>query len=128
MIVGFDYWQVLSHYPSEFNQLIDALRRDHHALHVVSALGKTRAGTVKKELEGLGFDTEFIQVHEVIFDSPIQSPELKVKKCLELGIDMFYDDRADVCRALRTAGILAVQVIRKDNSTYDLEGDRKMAS
>lgn len=64
-------------------------------------------------------------VHEVVFDSPKESPELKLAKCQELGIEMFFDDRDDVCRLLNKHGIVAMRVTRKDNSTYDLEAERR---
>ena len=38
---------------------------------------------------------------------------------------MFFDDRDDVCRELNKAGIMAMRVTRKDNSTYDLGAERK---
>jgi acid phosphatase class B len=121
MKVGFDYWQVLSHYPVQFRALGEALSLAGHHVYVVSAVGKSRAGTVKAEVEHLGFD---VPVHEVVFDNPKQSPELKLAKCQELGIEVFYDDRDDVCRLLSKHGILAMRVTRKDNTTYDLEAER----
>ena len=51
-------------------------------------------------------------VHEVVFEHPGQSPELKLAKCQEIGITVFYDDRDDVCRLLTDHGILAMRVSR----------------
>lgn len=64
-------------------------------------------------------------IYELLFDDPKESPELKLKKCQELGIEVFYDDRDDVTRLLSKDGILAMQVTRKDNSTYDLGAEIK---
>jgi acid phosphatase class B len=124
MVVGIDYWQVISHYPDYFKQLTHDAWRQGNDYHIISAVGKPRAGTVEAEVRKLGF-SDLIPVHEVIFDSPKQSPELKLAKCQELGIEVFYDDRDDVCRLLTTNGILAMRVTRKDSSTYDLESERK---
>jgi hypothetical protein len=121
MKVGLDYWQVISHYPDHFKALGQALACAGHLVHVISAVGKSRAGTVKAEVERLGFD---VPVHEVVFDNPEQSPELKLAKCRELGIEIFYDDRDDVCRLLAKHGILAMRVTRKDGSIPDLEAER----
>ncbi|MDQ3900634.1 MAG: hypothetical protein M3319_09390, partial [Actinomycetota bacterium] len=121
MKVGFDYWQVLSHYPDQFRALEQALRLAGHDVYVISAVGNNRAGTVRGEVERLGFD---VPVHEVVFDNPKQSPELKLAKCQELGIEVFYDDRDDVCRLLSKHDILAMRVTRKDTTTYDLEAER----
>ena len=38
---------------------------------------------------------------------------------------MFFDDRDDVCKLLNKNGILGLRVTRKDNSTYDLDAERK---
>ena len=121
MKVGFDYWQVLSHYPEQFKVLVNSLFCAGHQVYVLSAVGKNRAGTVKDEVTKLGFD---IPVYEVAFDDTHQSPALKLAKCQELGIEMFFDDREDVCRLLNQHGILAVQVMRKDGDAQDLQAER----
>jgi hypothetical protein len=81
--VGFDYWQVLSHYPEQFKVLVNSLLCTGHQVYVLSAVGKNRAGTVENEVIRLGFD---IPVYEVVFDDARQSPELKLEKCQQLGI------------------------------------------
>jgi hypothetical protein len=90
-------------------------------VYVLSAVGKNRAGTVGDEVTKLGFD---IPVYEVIFDDACQSAELKLKKCEELKIEMFFGDREDVCRLLNQHGILAMRVMRKDGDVHDLEAER----
>lgn len=124
MIIGFDYWQVISHYPKETGLLCDAMYEAGHEVHVISAIGKQRIGTIAADVqkEWPTFPEDLI--HEVVFDSPKQSPELKLSKCKELGIEMFFDDRDDVCRLLNKNGIVAMRVTRKDNSTYDLGAER----
>jgi hypothetical protein len=119
--VGFDYWQVLSHYPEQFKVLVNALLCAEHQVYVLSAVGKNRAGTVENEVIKLGFD---IPVYEVVFDDACQSAELKLGKCQELGIEMFFDDREDVCRLLNQHGILAMRVMRKGGDVHDLEAER----
>ncbi len=123
MKIGLDYWQVISHYPEYFQELVDAMVAQGHEVHVISAIGKRRIGTIEDEVKSVL--TGSIVCHEVIFDHPRQSPELKLAKCQELGITVFYDDRDDVCRPLNRHGILAMRVTRKDANTYDLEAERK---
>jgi len=125
MIVGFDYWQVISHFPSEMAAICDSMHAQGHKVHVISAIGKNRIGTIVDAVheKWSAFPDEWI--HEVVFDNPKQSPELKLAKCQELGITMFFDDRDDVCRLLNKNGIVACRVTRKDNSTYDLEAEQK---
>jgi acid phosphatase class B len=121
MIIGFDYWQVLSHYPDEIAHLMQVHDAIGDRVHVVSAVGRNRAGTVEAEVRAI---TEVPEVHEVVFSHPSQSPQLKLAKCRELGIEVFYDDRDDVCRLLSLNGILAMRVPRRDAAQDDLTGER----
>jgi acid phosphatase class B len=125
MNIGIDYWQVQSHYPHEMGAIADAMHDAGHEIYIVSAVGKNRIGTIADAVhkEWPNFPVE--NIYEVIFDSPKQSPELKLAKCKELGVSMFFDDRDDVCRLLRANGIVSMRVTRKDNSTYDLEAEIK---
>lgn len=125
MKVGFDYWQVISHFPEYFSKLAMAHREAGCDVVIISAVGKDRAGTVKGEIDKIGTFPNGIKVYEVVFDDPSQSPDLKLAKCQELGVSVFYDDRDDVCRLLNKNGILAMRVTRKDNSTYDIKAERK---
>jgi hypothetical protein len=91
-------------------------------VHIISAIGKGRSGTIASEVAGLGIPNS--GVHEVIFRQPGESPRLKLAKCVELGIQVFYDDREDVCRLLNQHGILALHVLRKDPVAGDLSAER----
>lgn len=121
MIVGFDYWQVLSHYPDRIAHLIEVHEQAGDRVHIISAIGRNRLGTVEREVRAVTLRGE---VHEVVFRDPRESPYLKLAKCQELGIEVFYDDRDDVCRVLNKHGILAMRVTRRDGSTYDLDAER----
>jgi hypothetical protein len=99
MKVGLDYWHV-SHHPEYFRELITGLVSHGHEVYVVSAVGEKRKGTVQAEVGNLVAGVT--AVHEVVFKHPRQSPEFKLAKCLKLGITLFYDDREDVCRLLRS--------------------------
>jgi acid phosphatase class B len=125
MKIGLDYWQVVSHYPNQLGELVAALSKDGHELHIISAIGKSRIGTIALMVTALWHKFPAGNIHEVVFDDPKQSPELKLAKCQELGIGMFFDDRDDVCRLLNKHGILAMRVTRKDNSKYDLEAEQR---
>lgn len=121
MIVGFDYWQVLSHYPVEMAHLIRLHDLAGDRVHVVSAIGVGRIGTVEAEVRAISAVPE---VHEVVFSHPSEAPSLKLAKCRELGIELFYDDREDVCRLLSRHGVLALQVPRRDETRDDVAGER----
>ena len=129
MIIGIDYWQVLSHYPEYFCRLMVAHKSLGDGFVVISAVGQSREGSVQDAVNKIllqnGMSGWDLKVHEVVFDDPKQSPELKLAKCKELGVTVFFDDREDVCRLLNQNDILAMRVTRKDNSTYDLEAEQK---
>jgi hypothetical protein len=121
VIVGFDYWQVLSHYPEEIAHLMAVHDLVGDRVHVISAVGQNRAGTVEAEVRAI---TSVPEVHEVVFSHPSQSPVLKLAKCQELGVQLFYDDREDVCRLLSRYGILAMRVPRRDAAESDVGAER----
>ena len=121
MIVGFDYWQVLSHWPEQMRHLIEVHERAGDEVHVVSALGRRRYGTVEREVRRI---SPVPAVHEVVFEHSREAPELKLAKCQELGIELFYDDRDDVCRMLTTHGILGLRVPRRGGERDDLAAER----
>lgn len=125
MKIGFDYWQVLSHFTTHCKEFIDGMQQAGHEVVCISAVGKQREGTVEAAVRKLGFN---IPVHEVVFESPKQSPELKLAKCQELGIEAFFDDRDDVCRLLNQNGIMAMRVTRLSNTTYDLDDGGDIAN
>ena len=111
MKTGLDYWNVCSHHPDYFRELAAALLAAGHEVHVISAIGRNRSGTIAAEVAALGIPVT--AVHEVTFRHPRESPALKTAECLRLGITVFYDDRDDVCREMTATGkILALRVTR----------------
>ena len=129
MIIGFDYWQVISHYPSATDFMARCFKTDAiegAKVYVISAIGSNR--THEEVVGSILTTTKWFNVDDIYtvkFDDPSESPELKLAKCQELGIQMFFDDREDVCKLLNRNGIMAMRVMRKDNSTYDLEAEQK---
>lgn len=134
MIVGFDYWNVISHHPKHIAYLMQSAEYGSMMLsdtpwhvRVISAVGKARAGTVEKEVDAVlkpYISRKFYRVHEVVFNKPSESPQLKLELCRKLGVEMFFDDRQDVCDLLNANGILAFKVPRKENKT-DIEAEQK---
>ena len=123
--IGFDFWQCISHYPKQFSLLDQALSGSGHDIFVISAVGKNRTDSVAHEVAKLIPDIISSNVHEVVFTHPKQSPELKLAKCKELGITMFFDDRTDVCDLLNANGILAFRVPRLRTGQTDVQAERK---
>jgi hypothetical protein len=121
MRIGLDYWQVCSHWPY-FRELVAALRGAGHEVHVISAVGRKSQGTVRPGLDALGISCD--GVHELLFAHPRESPALKLAACRELGIEVYYDDRQDVCDLLVSQGILALRVPRRQSGLSDLQAER----
>lgn len=119
--IGLDYWQVCSHWPY-FGELAAALRQAGHEVHVISAVGRKSAGSVAPSLANLGIKCD--GVHEMLFAHPRESPALKLAKCRELDIGVFYDDRQDVCDLLNEHGIMAVRVPRRQGGLSDVQAER----
>lgn len=119
MRIGLDYHQTISQYPGYFRRLAEMHKTYGDQVYVVSAMGKDskHKGTIHAKVADLKIPVTFVS--EVYFDDSVQSPELKLAECNRLGIEVFYDDRDDVCRLLNKNGILAMRVTRKDGSTYD---------
>lgn len=51
MKIGFDYWQVLSHYPDQFRALEQALRLAGHDVYVISAVGSNRGKHSRRKVD-----------------------------------------------------------------------------
>lgn len=110
MHVGFDYWNTLSHHLSTLRPLIDALLAAGHEVTVISAVGRKRIETTREEIEALDLpETVGIEVLTWGDSGAGSAPELKYKRCAELGITLFFDDRRDTCRYLSERGIAAFQ-------------------
>lgn len=118
-VIGIDYYQTITQDPSLFVDFTSGLISEGWKVHIITAVGPTRFDTVRAEIEALNVPNSTIEV--VLFEHPREAPELKLAKCKELGVQMFIDDREDICRLLRKNGIVAMNIIRKDNSRYDFE-------
>lgn len=112
MRVGFDFHNVLDAYPQQMGWLTGLIPETNYTC-VISAIGPRRKGTVAKQVEDLWISVD--DVFEVIFKNVRDSPALKTMKALALNLDMFFDDRQDVCDAMNAAGILCFKVPRIGN-------------
>lgn len=125
MKIGFDYWQVVSHYPTTFAVLEKALSLNGNDTYIISAVGAKKQHTVADDVIQLWPTFNRTHIHEVLFTHPRQSPQLKLAKCQELGIELFFDDREDVCTLLNQHGILALRVPRQVEWLSDIAAERK---
>ena len=121
----------VSHRMREIRALADRITvlRDGRLVKTLDAEGVADSELVEL-MTGRKIDVLFPKIHHapgevaVVFRDPRESPHLKLAKCRELGIEVFYDDREDVCRILAKHGILALRVPRRED-TGDLEGERR---
>jgi hypothetical protein len=121
--VGFDFHNALDSWP---NQITNLMRRHKYYgdyVCVISAVGHRRKGTVASQVLDL---TVYVDdVYEVAFQHPSQSPELKLQQASASRLDVFYDDREDVCNLLTSHGILCFRVPRLVKMS-DVQSDKEM--
>lgn len=110
MNIGFDWGGVLDEHPDRLTQLADALKRSGHEIYIVSAINAGEEETRRQQVEEIMPDvcTEIITLVAAHPDQPLE----KLKIVLDKKIDMFFDDRADICQLLQNNGVLAFQVPR----------------
>jgi hypothetical protein len=110
MILGIDYWNTATQNPAFFAALAHAIRAQGGKVYIITAVGAKRAETNTGEVEKLGIPNDGI--HQVIFTKDKKAPQLKADKCVELGIELFIDDRRDICEAIFARGIMACNIIK----------------
>jgi hypothetical protein len=116
MIVGFDYWQTITRDPWLFGDLASAIISEGGEVHIISAVGRNGVERAEKGITECG--VPYTAYHIVVWESHEDAPQLKLDKCNELNIQMFFDDRLDICELLNLNGILACNLLRKDNKPY----------
>ena len=108
MKVGLDYHDTISAHPDAFRQLATALLAAEHEVHIISAVGPNHVKQYTKEIKRSKVPAT--AVHMLVYDRHYQAPKLKLEKCIDIGINLFIDDRADTCALLAAHGILALKV------------------
>ena len=109
MNIGIDYYDTITRYPDKFKQLTVDLMRTGNKLHIISAVKRENEDKLLKALRKLSIQCDSIE--PLIFLNQHEVPQLKLEKCIELSIDMMFDDRQDVCELLNKHGILACHVV-----------------
>jgi hypothetical protein len=123
MRVGFDFHNVLDAYPNQIVNLMQRHREHGDYVCVISAVGgPRRKGTIPEAVWAL--DPYVDGVFEVVFSHPSMYPSIKVEQALAIKLDLFYDDRQDVCDAMNEAGILCFKVPRLVKMS-DVESDKE---
>ncbi len=104
MTYGFDYWKTISTHQEVLLPMIHALVSAGHKVYIISAASVKREQTTPEEINKLGLP-EGVEIHMCIWSYHQEAPQLKLQKCKELGVDMFFDDREDTCQYLSENGI-----------------------
>src|SRR5580698_2807282 len=110
MRVGFDFHNVLDAWP---NQVTDLMRRHKYYgdyVCVLSAVGRNRKGTVAEQVHA--YTVYVDDIYEAAFSNSRESPMLKTAAAVALKLNVFYDDRQDVCDEMTSQGILCFKVPR----------------
>ena len=82
-----------------------------HSVHIVTAVGHTRKHTVEQDITALSIPCTRVQM--LVFNHPSEAPVLKTQYCKQHGIQMFIDDRSDICAMMMDSGIVALQMTRE---------------
>lgn len=110
MVVGFDYWNTISQNVNLFSSLASSIISEGGKVYIISAVGSVRIQTTQAAIEQLGIPNDGIILCE--FKHPSEAPQLKLAVCQSYGIQMFFDDRRDICELLNKNGILACNVLK----------------
>ena len=112
MIIGIDYWKTITAHPKFFKSFVEIMQSDGHSVYLISAYNQKRSGISYKEQikrECAEYKIDFDRIVVVGFKSDDQNPEVKLKTCLDLGVEIFFDDRPDVCELLAKNNIVTFQ-------------------
>jgi len=113
MIVGFDFYKTISAYPETFRGLASSLASEQNEIIIISAVGRTSdkdnyTRHVREFLET--HDITYKILHIAQFNDDKEIPDLKLEACKTHGVQVYFDDRSDVCEKLHKNGIVAMRV------------------
>ena len=106
--------------------MASSLISEGHTVIVISAVGKksdpdnyTRHVREFLETHHIPYKT----LHICQFNEDKEIPQLKLEACRTHNVDVYFDDREDVCKKLHENGIVAMRVgvgnNKKDRSFFD---------
>lgn len=81
----------------------------HDQIHVISHCEVGNEEQTQMIIESQGFP--FTSINIVSTNDYAMVPQHKLNKALQLGIDMFFDDRLDTCELLAKHGILTFHTL-----------------
>lgn len=113
MKIGFDFYKTISAYPKVFRELASSLTSEGNEIVVISAVGKSSdkdnyTRHVREFLETHGIT--YKSLHIVQFDKDEEIPQLKLEACKTHGVEVYFDDRLDVCTKLHENGVISMRV------------------
>ena len=121
MKIGFDYWETLT--DLSILKLAKTLNTSWNELYIISAVGpfriKTQQAEIEKFVETYKLNVKRIEI--IPFKSPHEVPELKLEICNQYGIELFIENRLDVCRFLIDNGIPTLLKVKKTDHSFDYQ-------
>lgn len=108
MKVGFDWGGVLDTHGKQLSELATAMKLNGHEIYIVSAINSGEEERRIQQVEELMPDI-CIEIITLVAEHQNQPLE-KLKIVLDKKIDMFFDDRSDICELLQNYGVLAFTV------------------
>lgn len=101
MKIGIDFYDTITDNPSKFRRYIRQLKDEGHTIYVISAIYSSNLSRLQKDYKKVRIHCELVPV---FYSQYNDVPELKYKKCMELGIDLMIDDRIDTCSYIYSMG------------------------
>ena len=117
MIIGFDFYKTLSAYPRKFRTLISSYISEGHHIVVISALSdRSDVENYTRHMKDFlaQHNLTYHELQVVVFHDDQEIPDVKLEACKEKGVEVYYDDREDVCQKLNENDILAFKVGHKN--------------
>lgn len=113
MIIGLDFYKTISAYPKVFRILASSLTSEQHKVIIISAVGNSAnkenyTRHVRKFLKT--HKITYDSLHIVQFENDEEIPQLKLEACQTHKVQVYFDDRSDVCEILHKNGIVAMRV------------------
>jgi len=117
MIIAFDYYHTLTD-DKRMLQLVKLCFRQGHQIGLISAYGDRQGSQevyqkrVEKFLRASDIYNLMNFIELVHFNDQKHIARLKLEACKKHKVEVFFDDRLDVCKMLTNEGIMALQFTR----------------
>jgi hypothetical protein len=108
MILGLDFYDTITAWPTQLRKLADAVHKDGGEVHVVSAVKAVNVERVNMQFKDARMP--YATLHILIYSDHADLPALKVPKYHDLRCDLIVDDNPGVIALARASRLCALQI------------------